>query len=496
MGDPTDPGTWVSLSTIGEKVTQTVFGAQETQEDTFWHWKKVCDRLPKYDGPEVRFTALQKETMLERIHEFLKNSREPNSFLTKEEHWFNKVRPSIEFFDPFKKDLFLPYVQKLIVPSNAVISFHGDLHGDIHSLNAYLAWLIEKGYLNDKLEIQNDAFYMVFLGDYTDRGWYGAEVIYTILNLKVINPEKVVLVRGNHEDGYMNTSFGFEGELRTKFYHAYCDEEDFQDFTDRLYRIYNYMPVALYLGCQDKQGIINFLQCCHGGMEIGFDPKPLLSSDAKTSFQLLGKLERFDQIRNLRASTNDIFTEDFINAFRHNNPELQNFVPSSPTGFLEKKPSIGFMWYDFIVKGTPSITYNPQRGWSCGKGVTQAILQLHSTDKVKVRGVFRAHQHSLDPKEPMMRRILGRDKKMPVEDQGVGKLWIDENSKQTPGQLWDGIVCTFCVSPCTPYGQKEYNDFSYDAFGLLQMAESFQDWKLQVIRQEMLEEVGQNDKGV
>ena len=48
--------------------------------------------------------------------------------------------------------------------------------------------------------ISNKVTYMVFLGDYVDRGFYGTEVLYTIMMLKIANPEKVILLRGNHED--------------------------------------------------------------------------------------------------------------------------------------------------------------------------------------------------------------------------------------------------------------------------------------------------------
>ena len=41
---------------------------------------------------------------------------------------------------------------------------------------------------------------MVFLGDYTDRGSYGVEVMYVLMRLKVENPDQVWMARGNHED--------------------------------------------------------------------------------------------------------------------------------------------------------------------------------------------------------------------------------------------------------------------------------------------------------
>jgi protein phosphatase len=41
--------------------------------------------------------------------------------------------------------------------------------------------------------------YLIFLGDYGDRGLFSAEVYYAILTLKLLFPKQVILMRGNHE---------------------------------------------------------------------------------------------------------------------------------------------------------------------------------------------------------------------------------------------------------------------------------------------------------
>lgn len=70
----------------------------------------------------------------------------------------------------------------------------GDLHGDIESLID----IFEKSNFLQKLNEASDA-YLLFLGDYGDRGVYSAEVYYTVLKLKLLFPKQVVLMRGNHE---------------------------------------------------------------------------------------------------------------------------------------------------------------------------------------------------------------------------------------------------------------------------------------------------------
>jgi len=69
-----------------------------------------------------------------------------------------------------------------------------DLHGDLESL---IQILKETNFLQ-KMN-QNSKAILIFLGDYGDRGIYSAEVYYIVLKLKLLFPEQVILMRGNHE---------------------------------------------------------------------------------------------------------------------------------------------------------------------------------------------------------------------------------------------------------------------------------------------------------
>jgi len=70
----------------------------------------------------------------------------------------------------------------------------GDLHGDLESL---IQILKETNFLYETN--QNNKTVLIFLGDYGDRGAYSAEVYYVVLKLKLLFPEQVILMRGNHE---------------------------------------------------------------------------------------------------------------------------------------------------------------------------------------------------------------------------------------------------------------------------------------------------------
>ncbi len=70
----------------------------------------------------------------------------------------------------------------------------GDLHGDLGSLQH----ILESSDFVRKA-CNNSNVLLVFLGDYGDRGFYSPEVYYVVLRLKRSFPDRVVLMRGNHE---------------------------------------------------------------------------------------------------------------------------------------------------------------------------------------------------------------------------------------------------------------------------------------------------------
>jgi len=70
----------------------------------------------------------------------------------------------------------------------------GDLHGDLESL---IHILDESGFA-DKAS-KGEEICMIFLGDYGDRGLRSPEVFHIVLGLKILFPEKVILLQGNHE---------------------------------------------------------------------------------------------------------------------------------------------------------------------------------------------------------------------------------------------------------------------------------------------------------
>ena len=145
----------------------------------------------------------------------------------------------------------------------------GDLHGDIISLKKILQTFFR------------DAFQTIlFLGDYVDRGPKQLEVINTLFHYKRIMPERVVLLRGNHEDRFINRNYGFYDELRLKF-------STHKELFRRYNQVFSQLPIAAVTW--------NKIFCVHGGVpegledieEINFLPKNQGKNDSSVMRQLI-----------------------------------------------------------------------------------------------------------------------------------------------------------------------------------------------------------------
>lgn len=536
---------------------------------SFDEWKIKCAALPSYKLPEfskVETTSLEKDKEKEdddqkpqqtnyrdeRNNETKLSAHELDTILTtyfesltkdslfkNQENWVKNELPE-QLFESLQNErpvVFDPFVQKIVLDKKSIVAFHGDIHGDIYSLNAFLNKLHNEQYL-DNFKIINPNFYMVFLGDYTDRGWYGAEVIYTILRLKIANPDRVFLVRGNHEEKGQNKPEQFHESFANNFYdqliHKFTKEEAEALFS-KIQKMYETLPLALYLG-SGTEIHKDFILCCHGGIEIGFDPHALLNHEQTISYTKLGTLDRIGQIEKLKQEQHqallNLFTladptiktyGDFLQRLLGFEnlpiyPHLKKFEPKNIITQVnakfyvkpgEKNPQtnlyIGFQWNDYSVNPILlnhvklqvfALRSSTGRGWTMSKTFNEAALGLQSNDKNTVHGVFRAHQHTSSPHDLMMQRILNTDHKDHDTNIGVGKLWIEqqthehENQKgkekgdtQDPHALWENIVCTFNVCPHTPYQKAGFN---FDTYGLLTLGTEYTDWKLEIVRQQTL----------
>ncbi|KRZ85400.1 Serine/threonine-protein phosphatase PP1 isozyme 1 [Trichinella sp. T8] len=164
--------------------------------------------------------------------------------------------------EPLLTDIF-KNVSKILLKEESLLELElplvicGDIHGNFCQLLRIfnrIGWPPKVRYL--------------FLGDYIDRGYRNLEVIALLFTLKILYPEAVFLLRGNHEALPVNRNYGFKREVRNRGFSTL--------FWLTAQITFNCLPLAAVIASK--------IFCAHGGIS------PFLKD--------------FDQIRNFQRPLN------------------------------------------------------------------------------------------------------------------------------------------------------------------------------------------------
>ncbi len=342
----------------------------------------------------------------------------------------------------------IPYVERVHIPKGSIVGFHADIHGNVQALNSYLRALADKGYLDkqNQFKIADPNFYLIFLGDYVDRGIFGVEVLYTLMRLKLTNPDRVFLARGNHEDADFQNVLPnglLTREVATKF-----GVQIENELAKLLPSLYNCLPVALYtqVGNAAKK---EYILCCHGGWDVGYDPVPFLTAN-KTyhAFDTLHYKDILDQL------PGDIRTT--LQSFANRYPRGAGKYTQNPK--ITDITSLDFLWNDFYYEDETTVAeFMDGRGLQMGQPLIQALRSLTAHNGINIQAIFRAHQHSGLSRAPMWMRAM--------VDNKVTKLW--PLARSADPALWLGMVITFLVSPNEGYPN------TFDSWGELHVGDDF-----------------------
>ncbi|RUM47498.1 MAG: hypothetical protein DSY37_02275 [Hyperthermus sp.] len=217
--------------------------------------------------------------------------------------------------------------------------------GDTHGYPEVTRWALSLG---DRLGVEA----VVFLGDYVDRGPDGVGNL-ALLAEALVEDRRVYMLRGNHEDPYMNQYYGFADELKAK---------NLTQLYPAVSSLYQYLPII---------AVAKPLFLVHGGI-----PCRKCSSTREEAWRINEIAGELGKVWGTRKSLDTYYGNKVL---RH---------------LLWNDPSIEVEWYSESPRG-PGIYYYGPAAWGMflKENNLKAIVRAHE----KVDAALAACDTSIRP---------------------------------------------------------------------------------------------------
>jgi diadenosine tetraphosphatase ApaH/serine/threonine PP2A family protein phosphatase len=247
-------------------------------------------------------------------------------------------------------------LQPMLVRTRGHTKVYGDIHGQLADL---LALFREHGFPSNRSGGDVELVSYIFDGDFVDRGPQQVEVMVLMLSLKVAFPERVFLLRGNHEFKEMNEFMDVQG------FHNACREHNlvgafWQPFYERICDVFDWLPFASLV--EDSVLVV------HGGIGDGQWAEAAHQSD----------IEWLDRTECRPLKT----------LFNQYQPDL-NCMP----GTHRHRTLLNILWSDPITDAKPS-EWQPH--WRAGRGADIIAFSSEVTDGFCARNgismIIRGHE--------------------------------------------------------------------------------------------------------
>lgn len=207
-----------------------------------------------------------------------------------QEKWLDHSLPD---FGGITKEKALTHslIRMIRKPIDEQFVIFGDFHGGFPTLVRHMMRLKKLNIMDENCNIC-PGYNLIFLGDLVDRGRYGYETAMFVLLLFKLNPDRVFVNRGNHEEPDMNSAFN-NAPLSIEMENKFGNQNTF----NLLNETFSYMSSALIIQKPKKKETdeSKYIYLAHGGYPVIAIYNP---SKYDHEYSLHNKLNNLDNITN------------------------------------------------------------------------------------------------------------------------------------------------------------------------------------------------------